>query len=52
MVKCGYDGCKKHMNGYFNVYHVPTAIAIVTEDGETFYCCEDHYEAGGAFDKL
>jgi len=40
------------MNGYFNVYHVPTAIAIVTKDGETFYCCEHHYEAGGAFDKL
>tara|TARA_R110002020_G_C16212233_1_gene767103 strand:+ start:1035 stop:1193 length:159 start_codon:yes stop_codon:yes gene_type:complete len=52
MVKCGYDGCKIHLNGYFNVYHVPTAIAIVTKDGETFYCCEEHYEAGGAFDKL
>jgi hypothetical protein len=44
MVKCGYKKCKIHINGYFNIYHVPTAIAVITKEGESFYCCEDHYE--------
>ena len=43
---------QRHLNGYFNVYHVPTAIAIVTKDGGNILLCEEHYEAGGAFDKL
>ena len=34
MVKCGFDGCKKHLNGYFNVYHVPAAGTIVIKEAK------------------
>ncbi|MHA1138614.1 MAG: hypothetical protein ACTSSE_19225 [Candidatus Thorarchaeota archaeon] len=45
MVKCGYNKCKNHLNGFFNPYNVPESLSCIVNDGkETFYCCEEHYD--------
>ncbi len=44
MVKCGYTKCENHLNGWFNIYHVPESLCVQTKEGETFYCCEEHHD--------